>query len=295
MTVRLVIETDIFEDVDDVGALAVAHALADEGAVEIAAVCVNTPSRWGALAVAAINRAFGRPGIPVGALDGLDDRVARNDFARGLVQAHGQEEDVHAIAPARVVWERILDSASDDSLTLASLGFYGTLVDVLDATPEKVARKVARAAVMGGRFPSGTEYNFASAPASTREFLTRWPTPIDLLGWEAGAQIETGRGLTSSDRADPVSSAYRAFCGRDAGRPSWDPLTVLLAADPERWGFELSPPGTVRVEPDGSDVWVPTPTGSMRYTTAIRDGMAVGRSIDAMLEGAIDRRFPRVS
>lgn len=293
MTVRLVIETDIFDDVDDVGALVIAHALADEGSVEIAGVCVNTPSRWGGLAVAAINREFGRPGIPVGTLVELDDGVARNDFARSLVRTYGREEDSDAIGPADRLWDRMLDDAADHSLTLVSLGFYGILVDLLErAAPEKVARKVARAAVMGGRFPTGVEYNFASDPAMTREFLARWPTPVDLLGWEIGAEIETGRGLTISDRSDPVSSAYRSFCGRHAGRPSWDLLTVLLSVDPERWGFELSAPGRVRVEPDGRDVWTPESTGSMRYTTGIRDTTAVARRLDAMLESAIDRRFP---
>ncbi|WP_348787655.1 hypothetical protein [Leifsonia sp. NPDC080035] len=288
----MVIETDIFDDVDDVGALVVAHALADEGTVEIAAVLVNTPSRWGGLAVAAINRAFGRPGIPVGSLAELDDRVARNDFAHALVQAHGREDDSRAIEPAGRLWNRVLDSAADHSLTLVSLGFYGILVGLLDdAGADTVARKIERAAVMGGRFPSGVEYNFAAAPELTRAMLTRWPTPLDLLGWEIGAEIETGRGLTSSDRVDLVSSAYRAFCGRRGGRPSWDLLAVLLAVDPERWGFELSPPGSVAVEADGHNTWTPEAAGRMRYTTAIRNPIEVARALDAMLEGAIDRRF----
>jgi len=43
--VRLVIKTDIVEDVDDVAALAVAHVLADRGRATLETVGVGTPSR----------------------------------------------------------------------------------------------------------------------------------------------------------------------------------------------------------------------------------------------------------
>ena len=48
---RLIIDTDIFSAVDDVGALAIANVFHNAGDAEIVGVMVNTPSKWGPLAV----------------------------------------------------------------------------------------------------------------------------------------------------------------------------------------------------------------------------------------------------
>lgn len=292
MPQKLVIETDMFDDVDDVGALALAHALADDGQVQIAAVMVNTPSRWGHLAVKLLNRAFGRPGIPVGVRGPLDDSVAGNDYAKQLVDRFGSPGDAEGVHDARALWHALLEEADAHSLVLVSIGFYDNLVALLDSVdPELIRRKVRRGAVMGGRFPSGAEFNFASAPELTRRFLAEWPTPLDVLGWEVGSDVETGRGLTMSSRLDPVSFAYRTFCGSHSGRPSWDPMTVALATDAAGWGLVLSERGRIVVESDGHNVWRPGSDATMRYVTARPPGGAIAQRIDAMLESAIDSRF----
>lgn len=58
--VRLIFDTDIMGDVDDVGAVAVLHALANQGEVKILAmgVCVKNP--WSPLCLDALNTYFGR-------------------------------------------------------------------------------------------------------------------------------------------------------------------------------------------------------------------------------------------
>ena len=63
---RLIIDTDFETDCDDAGALAVAHKLADENIIELAAVNASVNSPLPALGVAAFNAAFGRRNLPVG-------------------------------------------------------------------------------------------------------------------------------------------------------------------------------------------------------------------------------------
>ena len=46
----IIIDTDIFSDVDDIGAIAVANTLHNCGMVDLQAVIINTPSQYGALA-----------------------------------------------------------------------------------------------------------------------------------------------------------------------------------------------------------------------------------------------------
>lgn len=46
----IIIDTDIFSDVDDIGAIAVANTLHSCGVVDLRAVIINTQSEYGALA-----------------------------------------------------------------------------------------------------------------------------------------------------------------------------------------------------------------------------------------------------
>ena len=55
----IMIDTDIYSDVDDVGALTVANALHNCGLADLRGVCVNTPSKYGGLAVSVSMRDAG--------------------------------------------------------------------------------------------------------------------------------------------------------------------------------------------------------------------------------------------
>ena len=68
--VPLIIDTDMSIDVDDVGALCVAHALADLGEVDIRAIVHDTGYSAGVGAVAILNEYYGRPDIRLGAYRG---------------------------------------------------------------------------------------------------------------------------------------------------------------------------------------------------------------------------------
>ncbi len=64
--VRLIFDTDIQGDVDDVGTVTLLHALADRGEVELLAMGVSSKNPWSPLCLDALNTYFGRPDIPLG-------------------------------------------------------------------------------------------------------------------------------------------------------------------------------------------------------------------------------------
>ncbi len=106
----VILDTDMNEDVDDAGALAVLHALADRGLAEILGITYCTSARWGVPAIKAIDRWYGRPDIPVGAFGrpGFLDEHADLSYIRFLAEAYGPGEDSAvpggpepAAAPAR--------------------------------------------------------------------------------------------------------------------------------------------------------------------------------------------------
>lgn len=71
----IVIDTDIFSDVDDVGSLAVANVLHNYGLADLRGVAVNTHSEYGALAVSVINTYFGNGDVPIAAIRPFTDET----------------------------------------------------------------------------------------------------------------------------------------------------------------------------------------------------------------------------
>jgi hypothetical protein len=74
------------------------------------------------------------------------------------------------------------------------------------------------------------------------------------------------------------------------GRPSWDQTAVLAAVrDPELY-WDLSAPGRVVVEPDGSNSWTTDPDGPHAYLVERRnpDSSEVADIIENMMMNMYD-------
>ena len=68
--VKLIIDTDMGYDVDDVGAVCIANMLQDRGEAKILAIVHNTGFDLGVGAISSINHYYGHDDIPIGAYKG---------------------------------------------------------------------------------------------------------------------------------------------------------------------------------------------------------------------------------
>ena len=66
--VKVIFDTDMATDYDDVGALAMLHAFADAGEAELLAVVSSVSVGPGVAVIETVNAYYGRPDIPVGAV-----------------------------------------------------------------------------------------------------------------------------------------------------------------------------------------------------------------------------------
>jgi inosine-uridine nucleoside N-ribohydrolase len=289
---RLIIETDIHSDVDDIGALALAHRYADDGLAELLSIGVNTTSRYGYRAIRVVNAQFARD-VPIGIRHPLDDSVFDQDYARFLWESYGAGLDDSEPDDAVSVHRRALAGAPDHSVTVVSIGFFDNLERLIESAPddasalsgrELVAAKVDRLVVMGGRFPSGHEFNIEQSPHSASRTLAAWPTAVDFLGWEVGLPVITGRALSARPLPDVVGAAYRQFSGAGNGRESWDPLTVRLAVLGDAGMFRYSVPGAVGIDETGGTSFEPGRDGMHRYVQLGTLPEAAAEEIDAVLE-----------
>ena len=224
---KVILETDFTLDVDDVGALAVLHALADRGEVEFLAVSYNEVQRHAAAAIRAVNAWYGRTDLSVGvfqgALDDPDDEHSRyiDPLARMVPGGSAADSSLN-------VYRQALRAQPDGTVTIVSVGFLNNLYELLHRERDLVRAKVKELVLMGGVRNDGFNFVRHDLAGQTQYVLTHWPTPIVVS--QEGGDIETGAGLSETPAENPVREAYRLWWhGEVKDRSSWDQVAVLYA------------------------------------------------------------------
>ena len=260
---RIILDTDISSDADDVGAMAVLHTLSREESIEILAIMVSSSDPWSPQAVYAINKYFGKPEIPIGVVpqDGVSHK---SSYSRALAE----------IEPALLfsgrssfdLYRKILSNQPDKSVTIVTIGYLTNLHDLLISEADQysplsglelVDQKARLLVTMGGDYPQGKEWNFIQDPEASKRAVENWPTKIIFVGYTLGLNILTGQTLQKAEESCPIRLAYQLH-NNFSGRPSWDQLAVLYALLTDRKRDELftvSTPGQNTIQADGSNVW----------------------------------------
>ena len=222
---KVIFETDMSTDVDDVGALATLHALADNGEAEILAISFNEVHPSAADAICAINTWYNRGDIPIGIYKG---DLADPDESSYLDTIANFPHDLPTTpTPSSLeVYLQVLREQPDNSVTIISVGFLNNLYDLLKADPDLISQKVTELVVMALLIDD--PYNTIRHDLIDKsEYVIRnWPTPLVISHY--GESVQTGAKLAETPDENPVREAYyRRFNGQYKGRSSWDQLAVL--------------------------------------------------------------------
>lgn len=129
---KLIVDTDLFSDVDDTSALLLAATSAN---VDLLAVNVNYPSSYSAIAASGILAHYGHPEVPIGIVRPLTNDSFFDDF----YYQHGEYASKVAYhwpdgplgwGAADQAWDpvalyrKVLAEQEDGSVTIASIGFF---------------------------------------------------------------------------------------------------------------------------------------------------------------------------
>ncbi|MGN6194194.1 MAG: nucleoside hydrolase [Ginsengibacter sp.] len=279
--VRVILDTDIGPDYDDVGAVAVLHALADKGEAIPLAVMASNENRFVAPVIDLLNTYFGRPDLPIGAPKGSGaDIGAWQKWPQMLLEKYPHTiTSTSEVEDAVKLYRKTLASQPDHSVTIASIGFLTNLSNLLNSRPDQysnlsgrdlIKRKVSKLVSMAGWFPKGREYNLLTDSAASANVFNNWPTSVIFSGFEIGKEIKTGLGLVNDVSVDgPVKDVF-AFCipkakEDSAGRMSWDETTVLVAIRGAKPYFGLER-GHIVIE-GGNNTWKNDKNDSQYYLT----------------------------
>ena len=288
--VLVIFDTDIGNDVDDVLALGILHALESRGKCRLLAVTVTKDHPQAASFVDAVNTFYGRGEIPIGVVrDGptpADSKftVLADQLDEGEARYPHDLEGGEKAPEATGLLRRILSEQEDNSVVFIQVGFSTNLARLLDSKADEhsplngqelVASKVKLLSVMAGAFePIGDEeryceYNVVKDIESARRVIHDWPTPVVMSGYEIGIAARYPSTSILRDynyvKHHPLPEAYTLYNPPPHDRPSWDLTSVLQAVEPDRDYFQLSPAGTVVVEKDGFTSFQEDPHGNRRH------------------------------
>ena len=210
--VNLILDTDLGPDYDDVGAMALMHALADSGQVNILAVVSSNKDEHVVPCIEVLNTYFNRPDIPVGA--------PKSEGGVSLTTWHKTKwtEELPARYPHKTaktsdasdavkVYRRILSTQPDSSVVVCTIGFFTNLKNLLlsggdEYSPlsgcDLVAKKVKRVVSMAGLFPEAEVVNGTPLIRQARSVKT-------------AIEIEMFRrsGMAHAKAYELISSVYR--------------------------------------------------------------------------------------
>ncbi|HET6993338.1 MAG TPA: nucleoside hydrolase [Chitinophagaceae bacterium] len=269
--IPIIFDSDMGPDYDDVGAIAILHAYADSGYARILATVASTKYEGVAAIFSVLNTYFNRPGIPIGVPKGnaseLRDPQHWTDSL--LVSYPHTIKRNDEVPSATEIYRKTLALQPDKSVVIVTTGFLTNLANLLQSPADKyskldgkelVRRKVKQLVCMGGRFPSGSEFNIRIDAAASRFVAKHWPTPVLLSGVEIGLKIKSGLPLINNEsiRNSPVKDVFRICIPMTPddreGRMSWDETAVLVAIKGYKPWYKIKS-GRIIVNSDGSNSW----------------------------------------
>ncbi|MEA1951848.1 MAG: nucleoside hydrolase [Planctomycetota bacterium] len=301
--VPLIFDTDMMGDVDDVGAVAVLHVLADQGEIETLAMGLSGKNRWSPLCLDALNGYFNRPDIPIGVVKGpAFDKPSR--YAKAVAKEFpGKLTLADELPDAAKLYRKILAGRPAKSVVMISVGQLTNFSNLLKTKPDEhspldgvelVEKKVKVWVCMGGKIPKGREANLVNEGPGAAYAVNHWPGPIVFSGFEIGRRIMTGARLRSFEGKSPVRRAYKLYNGLNH-RESWDQTAVLYAARGLDGGladyWDLETGGHMHVNPDGSNVWRKSPDKGHAYLVQKMDPKKIAGVIEELMMRRPDRDY----
>ena len=274
--VRVILDTDMGPDYDDVGALAILHVMADNKEVKILGTFSSNKHEKAVPCISVINTWFARPTLPM---------TAPNEEGVYLTTWHKKKwtEELPAKYPHLLregdemadmveAYRYILSKQPKQSVTIVTVGFMTNIASLLRSKADKyspldgvelVRERVKLWVAMAGTFPSGKEFNVEQDAASSKYAVENFPSPILFSGFEIGAPVLTGKRLISKPgMTGPIYEAYALSMaeGDKEGRSSWDQTAVLTAVRGVSPYFDKEN-GKITVARDGSNTWEADPSG----------------------------------
>ena len=268
---KIIFDTDMDTDCDDVGALVMLLKYAKEGKIDLLGIINDAPCVGGGPVCQCLCDYYDYH-CPIGViyddeyLESETDRYVRyrkhrltlpDEIYYNRVIAKMINKTDKDYLPSKVIYRKILAEARDNSVTIIAVGFYTALEALFKTGPDEYSeldgyelfkRKVKRVISMGrADYPKTDNYNFNynMDRVGAKTFFDKCHCPIYVS--PDGEDVITGYDFKEKLEEDnPMRLAYRIYNGGDNnGRSSWDLIATLIVLEPELDIFNCESHGRV--------------------------------------------------
>lgn len=275
---RVIFDSDMSSDHDDVGDIATLHGLASLGEVQIIGMMVSSKNYGTAQFMDAVNTWYGKPNIPigippdvggVGEYPGMAVGTGRWPHTMGATKEVGLGSG--ACMWAKDLYRKLLAESPDHSVVIVTTGYIQNVEALMQSTPDAfstlngmdlIRQKVRLLSCAGGDYPRGSEFNFRvgdTMPRPAYTVVNNWPTAAWFVSYNMGQSIYTG-GLLPEARADsPIRFIYVDSNNEDYPYPSWGQQMVYFAARGLDTFWDGHNTGRNNADTEGSNWWTETP------------------------------------
>lgn len=280
--VKLIVDTDLGNDIDDALALDIVYKAIDSGDAELLGIGNHKLSPTATTYIDILNTWYGYPDIPLArSLTPVENNHA-NDYTiqvcamtdstgKYLYKRSKTESDIEN---PTTMYRRLLAKQPDKSVVFVSLGFGTELAKLLDSKPDSisnldgtalVATKVKMLSIMAGSYgkKQRAEFNVVNDIPAMKKVFESWPTPIVQNPFELGIMIQYPGNVIENGftwaKHHPVVDGYKNYHKMPYNRATWDLLSIVYVLKPEY--FNASEPGVITVDDKGYTHFTPSAEG----------------------------------
>ena len=301
---KIIFDTDIGGDADDLGAIAMLHNYVTRGDCELLAIMLWTTDLYAVPAIDALNRYYNHPDIPIGTRKD-PTFTSETNYNRIIADNFPNKLTYDNVPDAVELYRKILASADDKSITIITVGPLMNIQRLLQSEADQysalkgsdlIKKKVKEFVIMGGQFPKGNdEWNFnGGMPGVTKYVLNNLDVPVVFSGYEIGVSIKTGATFNDIDKDTPLYKGFMYFSehapwmkdrfkGKILNNATYDQTTVLYVV----YGgvgvlWEKITDSFCEAGDNGDNIWVKKDNSNHSYLKLIETPANMAKLIEAI-------------
>ncbi|XQP55297.1 MAG: nucleoside hydrolase [Mycoplasmoidaceae bacterium] len=293
--IKVIVDTDVGNDCDDIGALTILGNAYKKDLVDVKAVTVCNQYLPAFHATDIMLEAYGID-CPMGQAD--NPQTVHTDWGGDYSKAIDDiwearsERDTTRINSATRILRKTLAENTGDKIRLITLGMLNNIANLIESPADDISNKTGRQlfeenvsemVLMGGRFDNETyaEFNITEALASAKDVINTTHVPKIFSGWEIGSPVFTGK-VFYAHPDSPQAVAYNTYNHGNL-RESWDPLTMYVAIN---GAWDYSSLGNVTVQGEGYTIFRKSASGICRYIPIYPNAEGIANTLESWMDVA---------
>lgn len=287
--IKIIFDTDMGNDVDDVVALDMLYKYQDEGTIDLLGIISSKREGGSVKFIDAMNTIYGYPNIPIGIAkiypeeNYVDTATSKRlNYADWCVANYNYKhtvKDWDALPDGYKLFRQLLAKEEDHSVVVVAVGFSTNLARLMESKgdefsplggKELFAQKVEKVVIMAGNFAEQrAEYNVRKDHFAAVKFYAECPVPMYFTDYGLGRTIlypwqAIYKGFKYVEN-HPMVTSFEYYQKMPYNRPLWDPTAVLFAAEPNGGYATLSKPGMVQVDFKSNTFFIEDKQSNRRY------------------------------